>query len=367
MIGLCVFRRLSIVAPLLAAAVSIGSFPTLSHAENGVGSGAAPVAAPSAPPGSRLTNPEWFRDEPAAPRGGPVMGAPGFGAPAPRADRGAAEDLRDPGAAQPPPAAPGDAQARPQQGPIFRPPAPPYAGTGGYYHGYGGYPAYEVNNVVLAQARAATARALFRRAESELGRAYRAAQREFDRSQEVREALAAEKTAYEQLVAARRKAISTLADDTRYTRLLALKADVAEQLAQGRASRALGPAEILAMASLKMAHATDIRAMEANALNNEPDVKTAQDRLVAAGTRVAEVRQRHDESLRENPDILMARRNLDDARLAKLTAEAFLHAAYGAGVTALDYSYWVNRRAYGSSGYGIGYDAYGSGYGYGRY
>jgi hypothetical protein len=224
-----------------------------------------------------------------------------------------------------------------------------------------------VNNVVLAQARAATARALFRRAESELGRAYRAAQREFERSQDIREALAAEKAAYDQLVAARRKAISTLADDPRYTRLLALKADVAEQLAEGRANRSLGPQEILAMATLKMSYATDIRAMEANALNNEPDVKASQDRLVAAGTRVAEVRQRYDESLRTNPDILMARRNLDDARLAKLTAEAFLHAAYGAGVTALDYSYWVNRRAYGSSGYGIGYDPYGYGYGYGRY
>ena len=352
MIGLCVFRRSSIVAPLLAAAVSIGSFPVSSYAE--YDTGAVPVAAPGAPSGgSRLMNPEWFRDEaPGAAQGGPALGAPAPG------DRGAAEDPRDAGPAQQPPADP-----RRQQGPIFRPPTPSYGG--GYYYGYGGYPAYEVNNVVLAQARAATARALFRRAESELGRAHRAAQREFDRSQEIREALSAERTAYEQLNAARRKAISTLADDARYQRLLALKADIGEQLAEGRASRSLSPAEILTMATLKMSYATDIRAMEASALNNEPDVKTAQDRLVNAGTRVAELRQRHDESLRTNPDILMARRNLDDARLAKLTAEAFLHAAYGAGVTALDYSYWVNRRAFGSSGYGIGvgYDPYG----YGRY
>src|SRR5688500_8472837 len=81
------------------------------------------------------------------PRGGPVMGAPAFGAPAPGA--GAAEDPRDPGQAQPPPPAPEDAQPRRQQGPIFRPPTPAYGGTGGYYYGYGGYPAYEVNNVVL--------------------------------------------------------------------------------------------------------------------------------------------------------------------------------------------------------------------------
>ena len=357
MIGLFVFRRSSIVTPLLAAAVSIGFFPGASQAEYGAASGAVPAAAPGSPSGgSRLMNPEWFRDEAPAPeRGGVALAAP-----APAADRGAAEDFRDPGPGQQPP---GDAQARRQQGPIFRQPTPSYGG--GYYYGDGGYPAYEVNNVVLAQARAATARALFRRAESELGRAFRAAQREFDRSQDIRDALAAERTAYEQLNAARRKAISTLADDARYQRLLALKADIGEQLAEGRASRSLSPAEILTMATLKMSYATDIRAMEANALNNEPDVKTAQDRLVNAGTRVAELRQRQDESLRTNPDILMARRNLDDARLAKLTAEAFLHAAYGAGVTALDYSYWVNRRALGSSGSGIGYDPYG--YGYGRY
>jgi hypothetical protein len=358
MIGLFVFRRSSIVAPLLAAAVSVGFFPGASHAEYGADSRAVPAAAPGSPSGgSRLMNPEWFRDEaPAADRG------VALGAPAPAADRAAGEDFRDPGPGQPPPGA-GDPQARRQQGPIFRPPAPSYGG-GGYYYGFGGYPAYEVNNVVLAQARAATARALFRRAESELGRAFRAAQREFDRSQDIRDALAAERTAYEQLNAARRKAISTLADDARYQRLLALKADIGEQLAEGRASRSLSPAEILTMATLKMSYATDIRAMEANALNNEPDVKTAQDRLVNAGTRVAELRQRQDEALRTNPDILMARRNLDDARLAKLTAEAFLHAAYGAGVTALDYSYWINRRAFNSSGYSLGHGSYGYGYPY---
>ena len=362
MIGLCVCRRSSIVAPLLAAAVSIGSFSSPSRAE----SGAVPVAAPAAPGGSGFSNPEWFRDEAPAGRGGAALGAP---APGPGPDRGFddARGAADPQpAAQPPPAAPGDPQARRQQGPVFRQPMPAYGGAGGYYYGYGGYPAYEVNNVVLAQARAATARALFRRAEADLGRAFRAAQREFDRSQEIREALAAERTAYEQLNTARRKAISTLADDARYQRLLALKADAAEQLAEGRANRSLSPGEVLSMATLKMSYATDIRAMEANALNNEPDVKTSQDRLVAAGTRVADIRQRHDEALRTNPDILVARRNLEDARLAKLTAEAFLHGAYHAGITAMDYAHWINRRAYGSSGYGIGYDPYGYGYGYGR-
>src|SRR3954471_21340240 len=98
----------------------------------------------------------------------------------------------------------------------------------------------------------------------------------------------------------------------------------AVQIAWRRSRHGLMLDELISMATLKMSYAVDIRAMEADALNAEPGVKDAQDKLVAAGSRVATLRARHRDSLREDPDILMARRNLEDARVARLSAEAYL-------------------------------------------
>jgi hypothetical protein len=234
---------------------------------------------------------------------------------------------------------------------------------GGYrpyspYDSRSGYPSAEVYNWVVANARAATARSMFRRAETELGMAYRSAQRSFDTSQEMRDALKAEQQAYDELNAARRNALQSVINEKRYKNLIALREDLADQLARLRAERTIVFDEIVALATLKMAYATDLRAIEANALNGDGHVKEAQDKLVAAGARVAELRARYDESVRTNPEIMIAKRNLEDARLTMITADAYLHGSAAAGSEALDYAYYLHRRpgaVYYDDGYGYGY------------
>lgn len=229
-----------------------------------------------------------------------------------------------------------------------------YGAQSNYGTGYAGYPAYEVNNWVGAQARAATARMLFRQAEMELSGAFRAAQRQFELSPEWKQATSAERAAFDALLASRRRATQGLMNDQKYQRLIALHTDAAERLAQGRASKSLSPAEILAMATLKMHYATDMRHMEADAMADEPSVKDAQDKLIAAGQKITEMRAAHEEGLRRNPEILAARRMLEDARIAKITAETYARGTTIAGTIALDYAYWSNRHNYG---YGY-YDPY---------
>jgi chromosome segregation ATPase len=238
----------------------------------------------------------------------------------------------------------------------------PYGSVGGLY------PSAEMNAYAAAMARAATARALFHLADSELSQAYRAAQKAFDNSAEYRQALREEKDAYENLNGARAKALSTLSSDDKYQRLAALRQDLTERLDDLRSRRGMSQQEIIAMANLKMSYSTEMRSFETVALNNEPAVKQAQDRLVAAGQHVSELRQRYSDSLRVNPEILVARRNLDDARIAKLTAEAYLHAAMTNGSYALDYAYYLYRRPsnnyYGGGYYGGDYSYTGGNYRY---
>src|SRR5215207_4607925 len=59
------------------------------------------------------------------------------------------------------------------------------------------FPAAEVHDAVVANTRAATARAMYRRAESALRAGVRGAVREFEQSRELKEAMAAEDRAYE--------------------------------------------------------------------------------------------------------------------------------------------------------------------------
>jgi hypothetical protein len=325
----------------------------------GVWVGPTAALAQAQQPGQRPGPGEWFRDDvPASPAGGgatPVGGAaPADVPPAPPVPSPPAPPAPAPAGVVPPAGVP--AAARPYR-------MPPMGG-GGYGNPYGSvsglYPSSEMNSYVTAMARAATARALFRLADSELGQAFRGAQRQFDNSAEYKAALREEKDAYEALTAARAKALSSLSGDSKYQRLLALRQDLSERLDDLRARRAISQDEVVAMANLKMSYATEMRVIEAQALNNEGSVKQSQDRLVAAGTRLTDLRQNHGESLRVNPDVVAARRNLEDARIAKLTAEAYLYGATVNGSYALDYSYYLYRTprsGYGSNGY------YGTDYG----
>jgi hypothetical protein len=338
---------------LLATACTAGFWalaaPVSAQAQQGV-----PVSRPGAP--------EWFREDPNGAGGGTIT------PPAPAAPEGGTFVPAPPAnVALPPAVAPQNVPNNnipqvPANRPFRMPPITAPAGNG--YGSVGGlYPSSEMNSYAAAMARAATARALFHLADSELGQAFRAAQRQFDASPEYRQALREEKDAYEAMTAARTKALATLSGDEKYQRLAALRQDLTERLDDLRARRGLSQEEVIAMANLKMSYSTEMRSFESVALNNEPAVKQAQERLVAAGQRVSELRQRYSDSLRVNPEILTARRNLEDARIAKIAAEAYLHAAMTNGSYALDYAYYLYRRPNNGGGYyGGDYSYAGGGY-----
>src|SRR6185437_3064276 len=102
------------------------------------------------------------------------------------------------------------------------------------------------------------------------------------------------------------------------------------------------PSEILAMATLKMQYASDARAMEVSILSSDDNVKAARDRMVEASRRVSEMRNDFEYSVRDNPEMLLARRNLEEARLGAVEAAAMAYSASISSAYALNYSYYLH-------------------------
>lgn len=213
------------------------------------------------------------------------------------------------------------------------------------YYGYGNFPSIEVHDAVVANARAAQARALFRRAENALNSSVRRAVRTFEGSQDLREARQAEKEAYAAYTLARRRALQSVLEDPKYRAIMSLRQDLSAQINYKRDDRTDRQVmeDVLALATLKMTYAADARAMEQLALETDSTTQEARAKLREAAVRVGEMKKEFDEALRNDPDLLAARENLEDARIARLTASAYLKGAAIAAEEALDFAYYLNR------------------------
>jgi hypothetical protein len=110
--------------------------------------------------------------------------------------------------------------------------------------------------------------------------------------------------------------------------------------------------DILSMATLKMNYASNARQMEQLALESNAEAKDAQSKFRQASARVSELREDFDDALRNDRDLLAARQNLEDARMARVTASAYLKGASIAAEEALDFAYYLNRYSrYNGAGY----------------
>ena len=273
---------------------------------------------------------QWFRGQTIRPSGSDTSTGRDFGGPPPQM-------------VQPPaPAAPG-----------------PYASD---------FPDDEVHDWVMARARAAHSRAMFHRAEKELNDSVRDVQLSFEGTDDYRNATAEEKRAYDAYNAERQKALQSVLSDPKYKAAIDLRDETGDTILRIRAAvgkeRDLPREQLLALASQKLQYASDAHAMEVAALEKDPALQDARQKMVQASARVAELRAKFDASIRNNPQILTARRNLEDARVGLITSEAYLNAAAAAGYLATDYAYYRHRADYLRSYNSYGNDFWGP---YGRY
>ncbi len=247
-------------------------------------------------------------------------------------------------------------------------PAPPM--NGGFqqsyypeYYDYGtGYPGVEVRAVPSALTRRAIARAEYRRLQSGLDLMIGEMRKAFERSRDYSQAVADEREAFENYDRERNEALASLRDDPNYQASVSLRQSLTDQIADRRESRHTSPYEILAMAEVKMGYASTASQMEAAALAADPDVQQARERVRRASARVNELRQQHNQEVRSSPELEVARRNLQDARIGKLAAEVYYDGVREARNIALHYAYHTHRYdkykylSYGYYGYNYPYD-----------
>ena len=207
------------------------------------------------------------------------------------------------------------------------------------------FPDDAVHEWVVASARWGYAKAAVRRAERELDNAIRNAQLNFEQSSDYTQALADEKRAHDLYDTERQKALHDVVNDPHYAAALKLRDELGSQISRVRAEfkNDLPGAVTLTLASQKLRYATDARNLEVAALQKADNVRTAQAKLVEASVKVNALRQAFDNSVRNNPQIEQARKNLEDARLALAGSEAYLNAAHDAAQLATDYSYFRHR------------------------
>ena len=252
------------------------------------------------------------------------------------------------------------------------------------------FPAAELQDAVVANTRAATARAVYRRTEAAMHAAVRSAVRDFEQSAELKEALAAEQRAYDALQDARRLGLREVLDNPKYQAMQDLRDTLSQRIADRRegvvvpvagprlvSTEAVGPrllprgdadGDVVAIAPVKLRVGSDARAMERDALADNEKVRQAKADLVSASAKVSSLREGFDKSLRDNPEFKQARADLEDARIARVTAEAYLFGADLVAGEALDFAYYLHRYDYYRYNhyydYGYGYGTYRYGYPY---
>jgi hypothetical protein len=233
--------------------------------------------------------------------------------------------------------------------------------------GQSDFPDDAVHDWVIATARSARSRAMLHLSEKQLNDAIRDAQFTFEQSREYRDATASEKAAYDNYTAERQKALQSILKDPKYQAATRLRDEVSDQIEHLRAlskPSQVPREELLALASQKLQYASDAHNMERDALDKAPTVQDARQKMIQASAKTAELRTAFDNSIRMNPQIAQARRNLDMARVELITAEAYYSAAAAASEMATDYSYYRHRwdglaspvvSPWGAGGYVAGY------------
>ena len=229
------------------------------------------------------------------------------------------------------------------------------------YHG-AFYPAAELRALPGARAAAVAADAEQRRAQTDLNNAIADIHRTFSRSAEMIAAQIEEHDAWQALQAAEDKALAQIKDDETYKAAVELRDRLGRDIQDQHAKPNSTTERLLAMATVKLSFAASTTAMEAAALSADPQVNVARQRLVDAGKHLAALNQQLDDAVRSSQQVLLARKQLDDARIAALATDAAYIEATRVARAALDFSYHVYDYPYP---YAVNTPYYGGGYSYG--
>ena len=239
-----------------------------------------------------------------------------------------------------------------------------------YWNQSSDLPAADIRAVPPAVAQAVQAKWTFNQTQDDLSYALRVNQMQFDLRPDVVAAVREERAAYDNLQKERARALSSLNDNAAYTGANQLQANLTQQIADERDADHPNPDRLSGMATVRLNYVQDNRKLEASVLARDDGYQKARQRYIEAATRVREMRQAEALAVMTDPNLTSLRRQVADARIAKLTTAAYRDATLGARNVALDYAGYYRRTGYLNNGFltgyygGYPYYGYGSGFRY---
>ena len=243
----------------------------------------------------------------------------------------------------------------------------------------GDQPAADIRAVPAAHAMAVRTRWQFNQGLFDLNNATRLVRMTMDRQPDYVKAQADEKIAYDAMETARANALADLKNNSAYAASEGLRANVSTQIADEAFAPKPDPVKLEAMAKLKLQYVKDNRKLELAALENDTGFQDARKRYVEASRRVADYRDAQAVAIASDDTLQSLRKSIADARIEKLTAQAYYASSITAQYNAVEYALRYRGvdiyHGYGNGGYagygggyGGGYGPYGVGFGgYGRY
>jgi len=233
-----------------------------------------------------------------------------------------------------------------------------------YWNQTSDLPAADIRAVPPAVAQAVQAKWTFNQTQDDLSYALRVNQMQFELRPDVVAAVNEERAAYDNLQNERARALSSLNDNAAYTGANQLNANLTQQIADERDAEHPNTDRLSGMASVRLNYVQDNRKLEASVLARDDGYQKARQRYIDAATKVRELRQAEALAVMTDPNLTTLRRDVADARIAKLTTAAYRDATLGARFLALDYAGYYRHTGYLNNGYYYGgYPYYGYGYG----
>lgn len=221
--------------------------------------------------------------------------------------------------------------------------------------------AQAVMAVPQAKADATVAKWTYRRIDHDLTLLSNFMLRDFRDSPEYDQAFSEFQAAYDDYEAARTKALAGLRGNEKYQAAMAIRKDVAEQIADEHGQKQPDSEKIISLAGLKIDAVSGFRDQERDTLAADQNVVNARQRLIAAGKKLARMEKDFARTVRNDDALATLRRNREEARVAMLASGAYLDEARTARDIALRYAYVARGyeryvpRLFGDYSYGYGY------------
>lgn len=150
--------------------------------------------------------------------------------------------------------------------------------------------------------------------------------RQFAASPEYRSAMDDLDQAHAALEAARTPILAQVAEDQHYQELVQKYQNVSVVVKEG----GLSMRDLFDLATRKMQYATEMHRMEDDALSADPAVQAARSRLIETQRTAADLRERFELSLYDNPRWIAAKQAYDNAQIELAGAQG---AVFGANLT----------------------------------